>query len=57
MSEANANRGTAPVHRFGTPAMRYAMTNKWLKEIGLFSWKQRWSELASLRRTALSPLL
>ncbi len=35
-----------------TPAMRYAMTNKWLREQGLFSLKQRWSELAPLRRTA-----
>jgi RNA-directed DNA polymerase len=35
-----------------TPAMRYAMTNKWLEEQGLFSLKQRWSELAPLRRIA-----
>ena len=34
------------------PAMRYAMTNKWLQEQGLFSLKQRWSELAPLRGTA-----
>jgi hypothetical protein len=34
------------------PAMRYAMTNKWLEEKGLFSLKQRWSELAPLRGTA-----
>ncbi len=34
------------------PAMRYAMTNKWLQEEGLFSLKQRWSELAPLRGTA-----
>ena len=34
------------------PAMRYAMTNKWLTEKGLFSIKQRWSELAPLRGTA-----
>jgi RNA-directed DNA polymerase len=35
-----------------TPAIRFAMTNKWLEEQGLFSLKQRWSELAPLRRIA-----
>ena len=35
-----------------TPAMRYAMPNHWLKEQGLISLKQIWSELAPLRRTA-----
>ena len=35
-----------------TPAMRYAMPNKWLEEQGLISLKQIWSELAPLRRTA-----
>ena len=35
-----------------TPAMRYAMTNKWLEAQGLLSLKQLWSELAPLRGTA-----
>ena len=35
-----------------TPAMRYAMTNKWLEQQGLLSLKQLWYELASLRGTA-----
>ncbi len=35
-----------------TPAMRYAMPNKWLKQQGLLSLKQLWSELAPLRGTA-----
>jgi RNA-directed DNA polymerase len=35
-----------------TPAMRYAMTNKWLQVQGLFSLNGRWSELAPLRGTA-----
>jgi RNA-directed DNA polymerase len=35
-----------------TPAMRYAMTNKWLQQQGLLSLKQLWSDLAPLRRTA-----
>ena len=35
-----------------TPAMRYAMPNKWLEQQGLLSLKQRWVELAPLRGTA-----
>ena len=35
-----------------TPAMRYAMPNKWLEQQGLLSLKQLWSELAPLRGTA-----
>ena len=35
-----------------TPAMRYAMTNKWLEQQGLVSLKQLWSDLAPLRGTA-----
>ena len=35
-----------------TPAMRYAMPNKWLEQQGLFSLKQRWVALAPLRGTA-----
>lgn len=35
-----------------TPAMRYAMPNKWLTQQGLLSLKQLWSELAPLRGTA-----
>ena len=35
-----------------TPALRYAMTNKWLAQQGLLSLKQLWYELASLRGTA-----
>ena len=35
-----------------TPAMRYAMPNKWLQQQGLLSLKQLWSELAPLRGTA-----
>ncbi len=35
-----------------TPAMRYAMPNKWLEEQGLFSLNGRWSELAPLRGIA-----
>ena len=35
-----------------TPAMRYAMPNKWLAQQGLLSLKQLWSELAPLRGTA-----
>jgi len=34
------------------PAMRYAMSNKWLAQQGLLSLKQLWSELAPLRGTA-----
>ncbi len=35
-----------------TPALRYAMTNKWLEQQGLLSLKQLWCDLASLRGTA-----
>jgi len=35
-----------------TPAMRYAMTNKWLKEQGLLSLTQLWYKRAPLRRAA-----
>jgi RNA-directed DNA polymerase len=35
-----------------TPAIRYAMPNKWLAQQGLLSLKQLWSELAPLRGTA-----
>ena len=35
-----------------TPAMRYAMPNKWLEQQGLLSLKQLWSDLAPLRGTA-----
>ena len=35
-----------------TPAMRYAMPNKWLEELGLLSLKQLWCDLAPLRGTA-----
>ena len=35
-----------------TPALRYAMPNKWLEQQGLLSLKQLWYELASLRGTA-----
>lgn len=35
-----------------TPAMRYAMPNKWLAQQGLLSLKQLWSELAPLRGIA-----
>jgi hypothetical protein len=35
-----------------TPAMRYAMPNKWLEQQGLLSLKQLWSDLALLRGTA-----
>lgn len=35
-----------------TPAMRYAMPNKWLVQQGLLSLKQLWSDLAPLRGTA-----
>jgi RNA-directed DNA polymerase len=36
-----------------TPAMRYAMPNKWLAQQGLLSLKQLWIELAPLRGTAV----
>ena len=35
-----------------TPALRYAMPNKWLQQQGLVSLKQLWYERASLRGTA-----
>jgi RNA-directed DNA polymerase len=35
-----------------TPALRYAMPNKWLEQQGLLSLKQLWYESASLRGTA-----
>jgi RNA-directed DNA polymerase len=35
-----------------TPAMRYAMPNKWLEQQGLLSLKQLWGQLAPLRGTA-----
>ena len=35
-----------------TPAMRYAMPNKWLEQLGLISLKQLWCNLAPLRGTA-----
>jgi RNA-directed DNA polymerase len=35
-----------------TPAMRYAMPNKWLEQQGLLSLKQGWVALAPLRGTA-----
>ena len=35
-----------------TPAMRYAMPNKWLEQLGLVSLKQLWCYLAPLRGTA-----
>ncbi len=35
-----------------TPAMRYAMPNKWLEQLGLLSLKQLWCDLAPLRGTA-----
>ena len=35
-----------------TPALRYAMTNKWLEQQGLVSLKQLWCDLAPLRGTA-----
>jgi RNA-directed DNA polymerase len=36
-----------------TPAIRFAMTNKWLSQQGLLSLKQLWCDLAPLRGTAL----
>ena len=36
-----------------TPAMRYAMPNKWLEQQGLLSLKQGWVALAPLRGTAV----
>jgi RNA-directed DNA polymerase len=35
-----------------TPAMRYAMPNRWLEQQGLLSLKQLWSERAPLRGIA-----
>ena len=35
-----------------TPAMRIAMPNKWLSDLGLLSLKQLWCDLAPLRGTA-----
>jgi len=35
-----------------TPAMRYAMPNKWLEQQGLVTLKQLWCDLAPLRGTA-----
>ena len=35
-----------------TPAMRYAMPNNWLEQLGLLSLKQLWCDLAPLRGTA-----
>ena len=35
-----------------TPAMRYAMPNKWLAQLGLLSLKQLWCDLAPLRGIA-----
>ena len=35
-----------------TPAMRYALPNKWLEQLGLLSLKQLWCDLAPLRGTA-----
>jgi RNA-directed DNA polymerase len=35
-----------------TPAMRYAMPNKWLEQQGLISLKHLWGQLAPLRGTA-----
>ena len=35
-----------------TPAMRYAMPNKCLEQLGLLSLKQLWCDLAPLRGTA-----
>ena len=35
-----------------TPALRYAMTNKWLGQQGLLSLKQLWYESASLHAAA-----
>jgi len=35
-----------------TPALRDAMTNKWLEQQGLLSLKQLWCDLAPLRGTA-----
>ena len=35
-----------------TPALRTAMSNKWLEQQGLVSLKQRWGALAPLRGTA-----
>ena len=35
-----------------TPAMRYAMPNKWLEQLGLLSLKQLWCDIAPLRGTA-----
>ncbi len=35
-----------------TPAMRYAMPNMWLEQLGLLSLKQLWCDLAPLRGTA-----
>ena len=35
-----------------TPALRYAMPNKWLQQQGLVFLKQLWYERASLRGTA-----
>ena len=35
-----------------TPALRTAMSNKWLEQQGLLSLKQRWGALAPLRGTA-----
>ena len=35
-----------------TPAMRYAMPNRWLEQQGLLSLKQLWCDLAPLRGTA-----
>ena len=35
-----------------TPAMRIAMPNQWLEQLGLLSLKQLWCDLAPLRGTA-----
>jgi RNA-directed DNA polymerase len=35
-----------------TPAMRYALPNKWLEQVGLLSLIQLWCDLAPLRGTA-----
>ena len=35
-----------------TLAMRFAMPNKWLEQLGLLSLKQLWCDLAPLRGTA-----
>ena len=34
------------------PAMRFAMPNKWLEQLGLFSLQQLWCDFAPLRGTA-----